>query len=292
MGNDAMQKPKIAYQKDGKVTILEQEYTLEDSIKPGYYKIHLEQMGLFATRALKCYDEPILPNSSMRITREYIDFDFIDQYFSKESTELHHDLGLKNKLGMMLHGSQGTGKSTIGQTVCKYMVENHGAVAFMLNSPDTQDISFIMEFITQVREKVGHFLSVIFVDESERLLAAEEDKMKNILDSDQSLTDNLFIFTTNYPEDIPETITDRPSRIHFDVEVEGINEHATIWEIVKSMNDSIKKDKQLEENVIRDLIPSLENQTVDQIKNKYLKLVFKHHISKMNLEKMAEKVEV
>lgn len=53
------------------------------------------------------------------------------------------------------------------------------------------------------------------------------------------------------------------------------------------MNASIKKDKQLDDEVIRDLIPDLKGYTVDRIKNKFLDLVFDYHISKTDLNKIT-----
>lgn len=277
----------FAYE-DEQVNIIKDDHSIEKELRPGFYEIRAKSMGIVSMNYVAMGERPIVPESASRIADEYFNINYIEQFFSDASRKIHSHLSLKNKLGIMATGKQGTGKTTICHALCNYLADHHNAVVFLLNSPDMGEFTCAVDFLRESKKQTDNFFSIIMADECDGLLRGNENHMKSVLDSNESLDNNLFLFTTNYPDMIPETITDRPSRIKHIIEVEGINDEITVNTIIKTMNDSLPDEVKLGDHKIKEMVPELTNETVDNIKNQFLNEVFKLNLQKEGLNEIAK----
>lgn len=123
------------------------------------------------------------------------------------SRELYLSKGFIYKLGILLYGSPGNGKTVYMRKIVNTVIPKEAIVIFM---PDLPQRNFIDRINVSLRNRLKVFIF-------EELAAAVEDKydveqLLNFLDGEASIPNSIFLATTNYPDRIPHNIIDRPSR--------------------------------------------------------------------------------
>lgn len=263
---------KIVYQKDGIVTLIDDDHEICDTPKRGYYKIKVTNMGMFSRQDIQQDVNVEIPASALEISKEYINIQYLEDYFSEISQGIHKSLGVKNKISYLLHGKQGTGKTTAAYAVIDHFVKKHAAVCITVKN--MSEFTFAINFLQEAK-RGGDFISAIVFDECEREMYSHESEMKRILDSSDSIDRHMFFFTTNYVDDIPETIKDRPSRIKFPIEFSGIENEEAVYVILNHMNSTLEDNVKLNDVEIKMICPDLKSKTLDEIKNAFIDHVFK-----------------
>ena len=269
---------KILEHPEGKVDLVNANIKFLDTVTPGFYKAETQSMGFFSICNLVKDKSIQIPRSALEISKEYIDLRYINQYFSKTSTDLHKKLDIKQKLGILLHGIQGTGKTTGCYAVAQELIKTHKAIVVTVTSYSEYD--YTLGFLNKIKEKTGTFLSVIIFDECEEEMREREANFKRLLDSSSSLDMNITFFTTNHLHRIPTTIRDRPSRIKFCTEVGGVQDEEVIYSILDHMNRPIDSEVQLNTTEIKSIVRDLKGQTLDVIKNTFIDKVFEINYAK------------
>ena len=168
----------------------------------------------------------------------------------------------------MFHGKQGTGKTTLAMAICEEVLEMHQARVFIVNS--SSELHYVTHFIKDVQKDLSSFISIIFFDECEYDMANNESGMKTLLDGNDSLDKCVYLFATNYIEEIPDTIKNRPSRIKYIIEVEGISEEDIVYECISDMNSTLEGSVKLSNREIKRLTPKYAGKTIDEIKNGFI----------------------
>lgn len=283
-----MRQHKVLYHPSGKVEVVDAEIVMQPEITSGFYKIIEKSMGPFTIREVAIDTSVDVPTTALEIGKEYLDIDYIFAYFSSRSKEIHKQMNLKHKIGILLHGIQGTGKTTVCYAISEKFVKTHDCVVITVSSYN--EFSFAIDFLKDAKEKIGDFMSIIIFDECEDDMRHYENAFKRLLDSSSSVNNHINFFTSNDISDISETILNRPSRIKFVLEIGGIKEEHTVHKVVSLMNSALTEEIRLEEEEVKSLIPTLTNKTLDEIKNFFLDAVFDINLKRDSLKSKVEQI--
>lgn len=184
-----------------------------------------------------------------------------DKFFQKEIKEKVNTLGYNHKLGILLYGKQGTGKTSMFKKYFNHAVVNYNSIVFNITA-DGQ-VSMLWNFIKQIREIQSNPI-VVFIDEFEQFLTEKNDHertFKTLLDGSDSIDNCLFMLTTNYIDKIPKTIKDRPSRIKYSIEVEGIQSEILIEKFLKQSFDKVGLEVDFKNDISK-----MKGWTIDELK--------------------------
>ena len=137
----------------------------------------------------------------------------------------------ENKLGVLLQGEKGTGKSIISKMVINAL----GIPVIMIK--DYHDNSSAMEsFLNELKVPI-----VIFIDEFEKIYRNDEmqAKLLSIMDG-TGQSDIMFLLTSNTNEKISGYLKNRPGRIFYNIRFDGL-EKEIIEEVINDMVTDPKK---------------------------------------------------
>jgi ATP-dependent 26S proteasome regulatory subunit len=162
-----------------------------------------------------------------------------NNFFSPESRIAYEELKISHKMGVLFYGKAGTGKTSTCTLIMKTLAETHNAVCFDCTG---KRIDFVIHCVKEVR-KVQDNPIVLFMDEFEASVKAEEESYLTFLDGTDSIDNLIFIACTNYLEKIPNRIKNRRSRIKH---LHNIN----------SLPDAVYKE------YILDRVPSMNPETI------------------------------
>jgi SpoVK/Ycf46/Vps4 family AAA+-type ATPase len=126
-----------------------------------------------------------------------------------ENEALYSKLNIMYKYGLLLYGPPGEGKtSLIRDILSKHMPE--GAVAIMIGNKFPEP-SFMNHIKLTLKDRFK-----IFVFEEISHLTSDRyhclEQLLSFLDGEDSMNKSIIIGTTNYPEQLPGNIVNRPSR--------------------------------------------------------------------------------
>jgi SpoVK/Ycf46/Vps4 family AAA+-type ATPase len=183
-------------------------------------------------------------------------------FFSEEVGSQMKKLGLFHKVGVLLHGKEGTGKSSIIKYYLTELIRNNKAIVFHLKSSYALN-NEVWPFIQRIREIQDNPV-VIVMDEFDAFVEGKEQEaiIKRILDGGEAIDTCLIFAATNYIESIPDTIKNRPSRFKYTIEIGGIEDVADINTLITNLLGN-KFSKEEIENVCYDL----KGKTLDEIKH-------------------------
>lgn len=146
-----MRQHKALYHPSGKVEIVDAEIVMQSEITSGFYKIIEKSMGPFTIREVAIDTSVDVPTTALEIGKEYLDIDYIFAYFSPRSKEIHKQMNLKHKIGILLHGIQGTGKTTVCYAISEKFVTTHDCVVITVSSYN--EFSFAIDFLKDAKKK-------------------------------------------------------------------------------------------------------------------------------------------
>lgn len=141
----------------------------------------------------------LIKNKDLRAT--------VEDFFTNKS-----DTGRKDKLGILSYGPPGNGKTTeIMQlfSVCEELKLR----IFIISS------GFSIENMNPARHILNGENNIFVLEEvTERLSKRGVEEILTFLDGENSWTNSITVATTNYPEDMPANLVDRPGRFELFVE--------------------------------------------------------------------------
>jgi len=111
------------------------------------------------------------------------------------------------KRSVLLYGSPGFGKSSLIRDIIKHNLKEDAVVIFFNAAPTIQMIKIIATSL-KGREKFFVFEELLQIMES----FSGAQGFLEFMDGERSLDGAFIVGTTNYPEKLPENMTDRPSR--------------------------------------------------------------------------------
>jgi len=190
----------------------------------GFYELGIDnQIGIYYEKRKVDTDELFeLPSDELQdIIQD------IENFW--ERSDKYEEYGFLHKRGILLYGEPGAGKSGIIQLCTKHLIEKKNGIVISLSSGDQID---------WYGKSIGSFRSVepdrplIVILEDIDSIAGEGNwstsMLLNILDGIKQIDNVVYIATTNYPEQLEERITNRPSR--FDRRYEILMPNAKVRE--------------------------------------------------------------
>jgi SpoVK/Ycf46/Vps4 family AAA+-type ATPase len=169
--------------------------------------------------------------------------DLLKIFFDKNVVTKMSSLGFYHKVGILLYGKQGTGKSTIVKNYATKIIEEHNGLVFYFNGKE--NIAACWSFLRKIRAIQDNPIVVIFEEIDSFVNDKSEGSLKIIFDGNESM-DNCIIFgTTNYLERIPSALKDRPSRFKYVLNIEGIQSEDEVFEILHNMIGDLFTAKEL-----------------------------------------------
>jgi len=168
--------------------------------KSGMYRIWINSMGIVEYEKLnKLPCTPIFHEECDKI-KESINF-----YFDDPTKFMRYNQ--PGRLSMLLYGPQGTGKSSILYGVTN---DHHKDKCVVVSI----DIAAIVQHVKLCEKYQVPTISIF--EDAESVFMYNDSGVKNFLsgiDAKQNKKGTCLIFTTNYPEQIEDTIKNRPDRI-------------------------------------------------------------------------------
>jgi len=181
-------------------------------------------------------------------------------FFNKDVKKEISSLGFYHKVGILLYGDEGTGKSTIIKKLYSEYIESNNVLVFHINSQNYK-IKDCWEFISKVRAIQDNPIVIVFEEMDVLIKQDLESRLKMMLDGNLSI-DNCIVFgTTNYISMIPDAIKNRPSRFKYCIKIEGIQSEDDVYKILYAMINKLHS-----ENEIIEFSKELKGKTLDTIK--------------------------
>ena len=145
-------------------------------------------------------------------SQKLLHFSIVDEVLDDYSVfsdqkELYNKLQVVYKRGILLYGPPGTGKTSIINLLIEQIKTENTVVIYVPNSISD---SILCELKKDNRMKI-----IILEELTETLKHNDLRRFLTFLDGENSLSNCYVIATTNYPEELPKNLVDRPGR--FDV---------------------------------------------------------------------------
>lgn len=250
----------VYYFEDGTVNLFtENPKQVSNNMAPGIYSCTVGQMGMSIRRFE--FPERVQPHPSKEAN---LVLNYIDSFCNEEMHESINNAGFSHKLGVLCHGKQGTGKTTLMNYIANKAIEHKEAVCFYCKSNESFEANLaVAEMVRQSQDSLIIFL----MDEFDSFIrgSASESQFKRFLDGPDSIDNCISIACTNYLDKIPKTIKDRPSRFRIIQEI-GAPGERLVKGIIQDLAAKLEID--LEEH--KDIYKQCKGYTVDEVKNKML----------------------
>jgi len=227
--------------------------------KSGYYKAWYdgdERLNIVQTKIPE--DHSLVETKENKLIKETV-----RKFFKSNIKQSISDLGFTHKLGILLYGVQGTGKTSILNKISQILVKESDAIVLVCNT--MADLEGGIDLAYMIREIQDNPI-IIISDEFERFALEMESLAKNFLDGLNSIDNSLFLAATNYLDQIPDTLKDRPSRFKVVQEIKGFTDKQHMRDVLKDLskktNPNLFTDEEIEKK-----IKDIDSITLDELKH-------------------------
>lgn len=140
--------------------------------------------------------------------------DHAERFWSRKKK--YDDYGFVHKMGILIHGIAGCGKSSSIKLVTEDIISRGGVVVI---TDHAQWMPFVLKMIREVEQERP---IVNIIEDIDDKMASPEDSVAMLatLDGEHQVGNLLNLATTNYPERLEERITQRPGRFDWVVKMD------------------------------------------------------------------------
>ena len=182
-------------------------------------------------------------------------------FFNKKVYKKINDLGFFHKVGFLLYGKEGTGKSTIIKSYCQQAVDKYNAIVLYIDFHNGTTAQW--DFVRKLRAIQKNPIIVV-IEEIDSVLknnSMAESNLKKYFDGNESIDNCVIIGTTNYIDLIPDALKNRPSRFKYCLSIGGLDSESDIFDILTTMLGDICTPTE-----IVDFARDLKGSTLDVVK--------------------------
>lgn len=145
------------------------------------------------------------------------------------------------KRGILLHGKPGCGKSSISLLLSEMVIKKGGLVFYVNNMDDLYNMVNVLPKIKMIQHDTP--VLCVFEDLDSLLINKDgETMLLNLLDGVNQTNNVVYIGNTNYPENLKERVTNRPSRFDRRYEIKTPNEDVRRFYLEKKIKDEDKEN--------------------------------------------------
>lgn len=229
----------------------------------GIYDIESNHDGSKVVTSLKVSDDKEKFNQDISFYFEDKIDTIYHSFFNADIKAKINALGYNHKLGVLLYGKAGTGKTSMLKKYFKSIVRDHKGIVF--NVTGFGYFTNTWSFIREIR-KIQNNPIIIFIDEFEDLVDPNgnykrEDYFKKLSDGFDSIDNCFFMLATNYIDKIPNSIKHRPSRVKYCLEVTGVESEEKIYNFLADSFQKVGLDVDFAGEV-----KDLKGSTLDELK--------------------------
>lgn len=165
--------------------------------------------GVYSVKADNHYENPVLHPITLSHDKVLFELDVVKEVLKDFesfiiSEPIYRKLGVIYKRGILLYGPPGTGKTTAIQMILQSLKVQNGIVFYITDEIPT---SFIKELKNDIRLKI-----IVFEELVTTVKKSNMQRFLTFLDGENSLDNTYIIATTNYPEELPTNVVNRPGR--------------------------------------------------------------------------------
>lgn len=253
-----------------------------NSLPAGIYDSSINMFGQYFYTVIDLKMDEILelPDSNMSGLLRRINY-----FWSNDMSAKYKSYGLIQKLGILLHGKPGTGKTSLIARITKEVIEKHDGV--ILFNPAVNELG---KHVKVIREVEPNKKIVVIWEEFDSIISQDESELLCLLDGEIQAENIVYLATTNYISEIPARIKNRPSRFSIVQEISLPSKEARHAYFNFKLKTKEDKDKYL-----MPLTDASEDFTIDQCKDLIVSvLLFNLPISDavMKLREMEEEHSV
>lgn len=247
-------------------------------LNPGIYKV--SDVGGMMVGTILAFDQlksnDALINFKTGIVQEINDI--VLNFCHAETISKYQKFELAHKMGIILHGPAGTGKTSAAYILMEQLVATKNAICLDFSKAR---LGFIKTALERIRKHQDNTI-ICFIDEIDDSIDYEETKWLTFLDGNDSFNNCIVLGCTNNLQDIPDRIKKRPSRIKYLFEIKSFPIDVYKQYILNKVPD-------INGELLSKLAYLAEENgfTLDQLKH----LIISHFIDNQNIENSIQQIK-
>lgn len=182
-----------------------QPFTSPKQLPSGVYTVGQNEDGSAYLKASHIETENLVRLQDSAMAEIY---DHVNNFLSAKIRKGFEKYGLLYKRGILLYGPPGTGKTSLVNQLISLCASEKEMV--ILNNPHPGLVKPIVDCVRGIEQDDRPFMVVW--EEFENWVENNEGDLLNLLDGIDQVGNTLYIATTNYIDQIPDRIKNRPSR--------------------------------------------------------------------------------